>query len=257
MSDAPPPDAPPPDAPPPAAPPDAPPPEAPAGPPPPRDPRLLRWTAAWTLAGVAWTALTSLVILNTPAALRWLLFSGHTRYVLIAGVLLMMAWGEARRRVGERLARVYLAAVSTVFGVFGAVLTVALKVTPFMTILALASFSFGLMVLAGLASPVKLRKAREALEVVRRVAELTLAGVTLGPELGWLHTAIVLVGLAAMLVVIGDDVQALGDDARAVKEEEIQLRATTRAVDLYLSYFRLTLTYAELVAPRKKPKPKK
>jgi hypothetical protein len=241
--------------PPPAAPPEAP--ATPPGPPPPRDPRLLRWTAIWTLAGVAWTALTSLAILNTPEALRWLLFSGHTRYVLIAGVLLMIAWGEVRQRVGERLARVYLALVSTVFGVFGAVLTVALKVTPFMTILALASFSFGLMVLVGLASPVSLRKPREALEVVRRIAELTLAGVTLGPELGWLHTTIVLVGLAAMLVVIGDDVQSLGDDSRTVKAEEIQLRATTRAVDLYLSYFRLTLTFAELVVPRKKPKPRK
>jgi hypothetical protein len=224
---------------------------------PPRDPRLLRWTATWALAGLGWTALTSLVILNTPAALRWLLFSGHTRYVLIAGVLLMLAWGEARRRVGERLARFYLALVSTVFGVFGAVLTVALKVTPFVTILALASFSFGLMVLVGLVSPVSLRKPREALEVVRRVAELVLAGVTLGPELGWLRTGIVILGLVAMLVVVGDDVQTLGDDARTVKEEELQLRATTRAVDLYLSYFRLTLVFAELIIPRKKPKPKR
>lgn len=239
-------------------PPDAPPAAPPADePPPPRDPRLLRWTAVWTLAAVGWTALTSLILLNTPAALRWLLFSGHTRYILIAGVLLMIGWGEARRHVGERLARVYLGLVSSVFGVFGAVLTVALKFTPFMTILALASFSFGLMVLVGLASPVKLRKPREALEVVRRIAELTLAGVTLGPELGWLHTAIVLVGLAAMLVMIGDDVQTLGDESGKVKEGELQREATSRAVDLYLSYFRLTLVFAELVTPRKKPKPKK
>jgi hypothetical protein len=37
----------------------------------------------------------------------------------------------------------------------------------------------------------------------------------------------------------------------------MQREATSRAVDLYLSYFRLTLVFAELVAPKKKPKPKK
>jgi hypothetical protein len=243
------------DPPPPAAPPDAPP--DPNAPPPPRNPLLFRWTAFWTLIAVAWTTLTSLILLNTPSALRWLLFSGHTRYILIAGVLLMIGWGEAKRHVGERLARVYLALVSSVFGVFGAVLTVALKLTPFLTMVALASFCFGLMVVIGILSPVNLRKPREVLEVVRRIAELTLAGVTLGPELGWLHTTIVLVGLAAMLFMIGDDVQTLGDDSRVVKPEDMQREATSRAVDLYLSYFRLTLVFAELVAPKKKPKPKK
>jgi len=238
-----------------AAPSDLPPPsETPPAVPPPRDRRLLRWTAVWVLAGLAWTVLTALFILNTPSALRWVLFSGHTRYVIIAGILAMIAWGEARRHVGERLARVYLLTVSTLFGVFAVVLTLALKLTPFLTILAVASFSFGLMVLVGLVFPVKLRKARETLEVVRRIAELTLAGVMLGPELGWLHTAIVLLGFAAMLVVVGDDVQTLGDDARDVKEDQLQRQATIRAVDLYLSYFRLTLVLTELFVPRKKPK---
>ncbi len=221
---------------------------------PPRNPRLLRWTAIWSVAALAWTTLSAVAVLNTPDLLRWLLFSRHARYVLLGAVLLMVFWGEARKHVGERTARVYLALVATLFGAFGALLVLGLKLTPFLTILALASFSFGAMVLAGLFVPVSLRKPRQALEVVRRVAELTLAGVTLGPELGWLQTGIILLGLAAVLVTVGDDVQAVGDESRVVKDDQVQLVATVRAVDLYLSYFRLTLVFAQLLGPRRKPK---
>lgn len=221
---------------------------------PPRNPALLRWTAAWSFAGLAWSALTSLAILTTPAALRWLLFSQHTRYLLLAGLMLMLVWPMVRPVVSERLARVYLLGVSTVFGLFGAILTVALKLTPFLTVLALTGFSFGAMVLVGMFVPVSLKRPRRALELVRRVAELTLAGVTLGPELGWLETGILLLGLAAVLVMIGDDVQELGDESRIVPEEAIQRAATLRAVDLYLSFFRLALMYTDLLRKRRKPR---
>lgn len=223
---------------------------------PPRNPRLLQWTWLWTLAALAWTTITALVVLNTERLLRWLLYSGHARYIVIGAVGLMILWSGARRYVGERAARVYLAVVATAFGVFGALLVVALKLVPLLTIVALAVFSLGAMVLVGVLSPFSLRRPRQVLEVVRQVAELTLAGVTLGPELGWVETALVILGLAAALVIVSDDAQSLADDSRAVAEADIQRVATLHAVDLYLSFFRLTLIFTQIVSGRRKRKPK-
>ncbi len=219
---------------------------------PPRNPLLLRWTWAWTLAALAWTTLTALVVLNTERLLRWLLFSGHARYVVIGAVALMLLWSGVRRHADERIARAYLAAVATVSGVFGALLVFALKLVPLLTVLALAAFSLGAMVVVGVLSPVSLRKPRQALEAVRQVAELTLAGVTLGPELGWVETGLIVLGLAAALVIVGDDAQTLADESRAVPEADVQRVATTRAVDLYLSLFRLTLLFTQLLKGRRK-----
>ncbi len=233
--------------------------EAPTPPaqPPPRNPKLMQWTWTWTALALGWTTVTALVVLNTERALRWLLFSGHARYIVFAAVGLMLLWGGVRRLVTERTARIYLAIVATVFGLFGSLLVFALKMVPFLTVLALASFSLGAMVVVGLLSPFNLRKPRQALEIVRQVAELTLAGVTLGPELGWVETGVVILGLAAALVIIGDDSQTLADESRIVGEADVQRVATTHAVDLYLSLFRLTLIYTQLLRGRKKKKPSK
>ncbi len=216
----------------------------------------MQWTWTWAALALGWTSVTALVVLNTERALRWLLSSGHARYVVFAAVGLMLLWSGVRRVVTERTARMYLAAVATVFGLFGALLVFALKLVPFLTILALASFSLGAMVVVGLLSPFNLRKPRQALEIVRQVAELTLAGVTLGPELGWVETGVVILGLAAALVIIGDDSQTLADESRVVAEADVQRVATTHAVDLYLSFFRLTLIFTQLLRGKKKKKPK-
>ena len=217
----------------------------------------MQWTWTWTALALGWTTVTALTVLNTERALRWLLLSGHARYIVFAAVGLMLLWGGVRRVVTERTARVYLAIVATVFGLFGSLLVFALKLVPFLTVVALASFSLGAMVVVGLLSPFNLRKPRQALEVVRQVAELTLAGVTLGPELGWVETGVVILGLAAALVIIGDDSQTLADESRVVAEADVQRVATMHAVDLYLSLFRLTLIYTQLLRGRKKKKPSK
>ncbi len=228
----------------------------PDGPPPPRNLSLLRATWLWTAAAVAWTSLTTLVVLNSELALRWLLFSGHARYVVFGAVGSMLLWSVVRRYATERIARLYLAVIATLFGVFGALLVFALKLVPLLTIVALALFSLGAMTVVGLLSPFNLRRPRQALEIVRQIAELTLAGVTLGPELGWFETAAVSLGLAAALGIVGDDTQTLANESHKVDEADVQRVATTHAVDQYLSFFRLTLIFMQLLRGRGKKKPR-
>jgi hypothetical protein len=231
------------------------PPDAPAPPPhaPPAPPgALTRATAYYTFGAALWSAATTTFALTVPEVFRWLLFSRSSRYVFIGGALSLMFWPSVRPHVGERGSRAYLGLVATLAGLFMAVLLFALKLTPFLTVLAMASFSFGATVLLGGLVSSNLRKPRRVLEVVRQVAELTLAGVTLGPQLGWLETAVVVLGLAAVLVSVSDDVQALRDDERTVPAFAVQHAAAVRAVDLYLSYFRLTIIFARLTRPPRK-----
>lgn len=219
---------------------------------PPRNAHLLAWTSIWTLAAIGWTALSTMFVLSSDTLMRWLLFSGHAKYLLGVAMVLMLLWPTLRQQLGERLVRVYLLTASSLFGVFGALLVFALKEQGFLAVVGLATLSFLAMALFGMMVPLNLRKPRRVLEVLRQVAEITLAGVALGPELGWVETGLVMLGLAAAMVIIGDDVQTLGDDSRIVPRDQIQRIATQRATDLYLSYFRLTLVFTQLLNRRKR-----
>jgi peptidoglycan/LPS O-acetylase OafA/YrhL len=165
---------------------------------------------------------------------------------------LMLVWGPARGYLGVRGVRAYLAAVATVCGVFGAAFVFALKITPFLTVIAFSLFSMGFMILVGVFSPVNLNKPRRIVEVLQRVFELILIGVTLGPEYGWVETGVTVIALGAVLLVVGDDVQLLSEKSREVKDGDLETAAVTGAVDLFLSFFRLTLVFVQLMRPRKK-----
>ena len=114
---------------------------------PPRNPHLLAWTSIWTLAAIGWTALSTMFVLSSDTLMRWLLFSGHAKYLLGVAMVLMLLWPTLRQQLGERLVRAYLLTAASLFGVFGALLVFALKEQGFLAVVGLTTLSFLAMAL--------------------------------------------------------------------------------------------------------------